>query len=122
MSIEQDFEAFWEAFPKRTGRIAAFRQYQCAIYYQKASPDAIMKGVEAYRKHLLITNTDFQYVKPPQKWLDEGCWEDEYEINLPKQEYVSPEKARQELRMNGFFKTGYWLDSWGERPKPILVG
>lgn len=116
MSIEEDFEAFWQAYPKRTGRVAAFRQYQCAVYYQKAAHDSIMKGVEAYRKHVLITNTDFQYVKPPQKWLDEGCWDDEYELNLPRIEYSSPEKVRDEARISGFHKNGYWQDAWGERP------
>lgn len=84
MTIEQDFEAFFQAFPKRTGKIAAFKQYQCAVYYQNATHDEIMSGVEAYKKHLVLKETPFEYIAAPQRWLDAGRWADEYEANLPK--------------------------------------
>lgn len=84
MTLQEQFDAFWEAYPKRTGKIAAFKQYQCAIYYQNATHDEIMRGVEAYKKHLLIKQTPFEYIAAPKLWLDEGRWADEYEVNLPK--------------------------------------
>lgn len=44
-----------------------------------------MAGVEAYRRHLIAKNTDPQYIAAPARWLADGRWDDEYEINLPKQ-------------------------------------
>lgn len=121
MTLEQQFDAFWQAFPKRIGRIAAFKQYQCAVYYQNAQHDAIMKGVEAYKKHLIQNDTEFQFIAAPQRWLSDGRWEDEYEANLPKQEFLSPQNAQQQARVNGYHKTGFWMEAWGEKPKLSLV-
>ena len=87
MSIESDFDAFWAAFPKRQSKHIAMRQYQMAVYYKEATHEAIMKGVEAYKRHLVKKETDFQFIAAPDKWLAAGRWEDEYEANLPKPEF-----------------------------------
>lgn len=86
MSIEQDFEAFWQAYPKRTGRVMAYRQYLAAVYYGGATSELILKGIEAYKRHLMTQQTEFQFIKSPAAWLSGGHWLDEYEINLPKAE------------------------------------
>lgn len=118
--IEHDFEEFWNAYPKRTGRIAAFKQYQCAVYYSEATHASIMAGLEAYKNHLRAAQTEFQFIVSPQRWLADGRWEDEYELNLPKQEIKSSAEMQKEARLQGFYKTGFWVDTWGERPGPNL--
>ena len=69
-----DFDAFWAAYPRREGQLAAKREYIFAR--RTASAEAILEGVARYMEHL---PRDRQYIKKPANWLRDGCWSDEYD-------------------------------------------
>jgi hypothetical protein len=69
-----DFDIFWAAYPLRSGRLAAEREYRHAR--QRTSADVILAGVQRYLEHL---PREARYIKKPENWIRDGCWMDEYD-------------------------------------------
>ena len=66
--IRQRFAAFYAAYPRKDGKIAAEKAYRRAL--QRASADEIDAGLAGYRFH-----ADPQYHPLPATWLNQGRWE-----------------------------------------------
>lgn len=73
LSIDDEFEKFWHAYPRRTGKLDARRAYAKAV--KLAAPDRIIAG--AYRYAQERYDQDEQFTKHPATWLNKGCWDDE---------------------------------------------
>lgn len=69
---EEQFAAFWAAYPKKVGKDAARRAWAKAA--RRADPDKIVEVVGRYP-----FRPDRQFVKDPATWLNAGCWEDDLE-------------------------------------------
>ncbi len=69
---EEQFAAFWAAYPKKVGKDAARRAWAKAI--RRADVDKIVEVVSRYP-----FRPDRQFVKDPATWLNAGCWEDDLE-------------------------------------------
>lgn len=65
-----DFAAFWEAYPRKVGKLAAQKAYIRAA--RQSSAIAIIDGVTAYS-----FPTDPQFIPHASTWLNEGRWMDE---------------------------------------------
>lgn len=112
-----DFDEFWKAYPKKTGKQKAQTCYQSAL--KKTSHATIMHGLSRYNEYIRMNKTEDRYIKHPQTWLNAGCWLDEYK-DLP---LLNRTPAKQELtadelfsRAVDFFKlTGQWNI---DRPRP----
>lgn len=78
MDLTHDFGEFWKHYPRKVGKLAAFREYAKARRH--ASAAEILAGVERYRQHL---PDDLQFVCHARTWLHQGRWEDEYEVERP---------------------------------------
>lgn len=65
------FEAFWKAYPRHVGKLAAIKAYAKAR--RLASAADILAGVERY-KRLKPAYADFCH---PATWLNQGRWLDE---------------------------------------------
>jgi hypothetical protein len=85
MSYATDFGAFWDRYPRKVGKLAAFKAYQKAR--SQASADEILAGVENYRAHL---PSDAQFICHPTTFLNQGRWMDSYETPTP---HVKPRPA-----------------------------
>lgn len=72
-SVDNSFEEFWNAYPRRVGKQAARRAFTRAIH--STDPDTIVAGARAYAASKL---PDLQYVPYPRSWLDAGCWDDDH--------------------------------------------
>ena len=123
-TTEEPFAAFWNAYPRRIGKKDAFRAYVKAIN-DGTTPEEIIAGVEAYKADIIQKQTDESFVAHPSTWLNQGRWMDVHGLNLPKVESLSREESTRLARTAGFFKTGFWKDEWGDRPKEVnlrLVG
>lgn len=79
MSLETEFSEFWSEYPRRVGKLAAYREYVKAR--KVASAAAILAGVQRYRQHL---PQDEQYICHPRTFLYQGRWEDEYEVAVER--------------------------------------
>lgn len=68
-----EFQAFWQAYPRRVGKLDAVKAYAKARAL--ASADEILAGVEAYKKH----KPEYCDYAHPATWLNKGRWMDEYD-------------------------------------------
>lgn len=70
-----DFEDFWRAYPKRTGKKAALRRWREAV--KTADPALIASKAAEYARS--VAGTEKRYIKNPEGWLSAGRYEDEFE-------------------------------------------
>lgn len=68
-----DFNRFWQAYPRRVAKAAARREFAKAIL--KAPIESILAGVEAYKRN----KPDYQDWAHARTWLYNERWEDEWE-------------------------------------------
>lgn len=68
----RDFEAFWEAYPKKVGKTDAQKSWQ---KIKGVSLDTLLKAIEAQKKSKQWQ--DRQYIPNPSTWLNQGRWMDE---------------------------------------------
>lgn len=71
-TYSSDFERFWQVYPKRVGKQAAYRRWRDAI--KTASVETIIAGAERYRDD---PNREAGFTKDPSGWLHDGRWEDD---------------------------------------------
>jgi hypothetical protein len=76
------FTAFYDAYPKKVGKLNAEVAYKKAI--KKVNHNILMAGLEKYKTYLAINKTESKYIKQPATWLNQGCWEDSYEQQTQK--------------------------------------
>ena len=69
--LEQEFAAFWAAYPRRTGKRNAVAAYVKAR--TRATPAVIVAGAQRYHDD---PNRVDQYTKHPTTWLNGDCWGD----------------------------------------------
>jgi hypothetical protein len=69
-TVEETFDEFWQAYPKKVGKQDARRAWARAT--RSTDPDKIIDVVRRYP-----FREDRTYVKHPATWLNDGCWEDD---------------------------------------------
>lgn len=68
-----EFAAFFAAYPKREGRVAASQAYSAAMGGGTVTPGELLAAAKAYgaaKQHI----TDPKYIKMPANWLRDQCW------------------------------------------------
>jgi hypothetical protein len=70
------FEAFWTAYPKKTGRLAAKKAWD-KLNGTRPSTEAIVAKVEELKKSEQWLKDGGQYIPLPTTWLNQGRWDDE---------------------------------------------
>lgn len=77
LSRRAQFERFWEAYPKKRLRDAAWQAWQTKRPPLEACLDAITRlcRTEEWRRE------NGRYIPHPGHWLDSGGWQDETELN-----------------------------------------
>lgn len=73
ISISEQTEQLWKAYPKRVGKLAAMRAIKAAL--KVGDFDTIMAGVKRYAA--AVVDADPHYTKHPQGWFSAGRWADE---------------------------------------------
>jgi hypothetical protein len=66
-----DFERFWNIYPKKTDKGAARRAFATAV--KKADPELIIAKAKAYAEDPNLP--DKQFIKYPASWLNAEAWE-----------------------------------------------
>ncbi len=67
------FPAWWEAYPRKVGKIAAEKKYRTAL--KIAPAEKLLAGAIRYRDD---PKRKPDFTKHPSTWLKAGCWEDAY--------------------------------------------
>ena len=68
-----DFEAFWQAYPRKVGKLTALKAYYKAV--QIALPEVILAGLERVKPGW--AKRDMTYTPHASTWLNRGGWEDQ---------------------------------------------
>jgi hypothetical protein len=68
-----DFERFWQAYPKKIGKVAA----QKALARVKVPVDVLIAAVEKQKQSDQWTRDAGRYIPNAATWLNQGRWEDE---------------------------------------------
>ena len=73
------FEKFWALYPRRTGKLAAWRVWErvsrkCPVATEDGIIAALQKQLDG--GHF---STDVKFVPHPRTWLNQGRWDDEIE-------------------------------------------
>lgn len=78
---DQRFDAFWAAYPKRTGKAAALRWWIKKKPSQEFT-DMVLRALERQVVWPQWCRDGGQYIPNPTTWLSEGRWDDEQPANV----------------------------------------
>jgi hypothetical protein len=74
--LEQRFDAFWTAYPKKVGKDAARRAWQ-KIRPSPDLTDKILAAIAWQRSQGSWLRDGGRYIPHPATWLNQGRWDDE---------------------------------------------
>lgn len=107
-----DFEKFWEAYPSKVGKDAAFRAFKSVIK-KGVTLEILLDGVARY---IRSKPADREWCNP-NKWLREGRWKDEVPTPEPSDRSKPDSDRDWETRLSIYKPGGYWHADWGPRPE-----
>jgi hypothetical protein len=76
-----EFLSFWEAYPKKKGRDAAWKAWQ-KRNSDRPQINKVLASIEAQKKSSQWMKERGQYIPHPATWINQGRWSDEPEIPL----------------------------------------
>lgn len=87
MSIEEKFNDFWSAYPKKVGKKAAFTAFK-RINPNDELLDRMKKAIEWQK--MTYSWQDPQFIPNPLTWLHQERWEDECTVKPMVQKKEKP--------------------------------
>lgn len=81
--LEDEFDALWLLYPRKSGKKDALRHYKAARKSGVAY-DTIEDGIKRYVQHIRDEHTDEQYIAMGSTWFSGHRWEDTYARPSPK--------------------------------------
>ena len=73
MSIDEDFQRFWSAYPEKKGKGVARQSFAKAL--KKTTLQTMLAAIEAYKVH----KPTWKAFCHPATWLNQERWDDEWE-------------------------------------------
>lgn len=70
----EDFDVFWEAYPKKVGKKAARKAFD---KLRGVPVETLLRALEEQKKSSQWTEDKGKYIPEPSKWLNQERWEDE---------------------------------------------
>jgi len=89
----QDFEKFWNAYPVKKAKKAAFRSWK-RVKKELPPLDELIQIIEKQKRSEAWTRENGRFIPHPTTWLNQGRWEDEIEIpqnDVKKNIFLFPE-------------------------------
>lgn len=81
--VEERFDAFWKAYPKKIGK-GASRKVWIKLKPSQALLEQMLETVEAFKDTDQWKQDNGQYIPNPSTWLNQGRWEDEVPVDKGK--------------------------------------
>lgn len=72
---DDGFAAFWNAYPKKVGKVAAEKAFR----KHRAKLPIMLKALEIHKKSIQWQKDGGQYIPHPATWLNQQRWDDEVE-------------------------------------------
>jgi hypothetical protein len=76
------FEEFWDAYPKKEGRVRALVEFRSAVS-RGATPATLVAKAKQYAGAKARVS-DPRYLKMPSNWLRDECWREDPQAPKPK--------------------------------------
>lgn len=73
-ALDPVFDAFWQVYPKKTGKEAARKAFK---KIPKSAHSLLVPAVEAQKKSRQWMEENGRFIPNPATWLNQGRWEDE---------------------------------------------
>lgn len=86
MQGDPEFLEFWNVYPKKADKKRAMKAWKAAI--REAEAETIIAGAKVYAE---IKRKDPQFIKNAATWLNDGSWENEYQ--LPPKKKTAQQRA-----------------------------
>lgn len=77
-TFPSDFLKFWQAYPKKIGKKAAYKAWKAASPRPPTSD--ILTAIDRAKRSEQWQKDDGQYIPNPATWLNQGRWDDEVDI------------------------------------------
>lgn len=75
----EDFEVFWQAYPKKVGKQAAKKAFEKVT----VPVESLVSAIKRQECSPQWSKDDGQYIPNPATWLNQGRWEDEMTVSAP---------------------------------------
>ena len=75
--IEEEFDLFWEAYPKKVGKKNAFKAFQKARKTDLPEIGVLVPIIEKQKLTTQWRRDNGQFIPNPSTWLNQGRWDDE---------------------------------------------
>lgn len=89
--LDEAFEAFWIAYPKKVGKKDARRAFSKVPH---AVWPRLVPAIEAQKKSRQWQRDGGQYIPNPATWLNQGRWDDEAPEDLTAKKYVRKDMGK----------------------------
>lgn len=92
--IQENFEKLWKLYPNKKGKQLAYRHYRALA---KKSKDPLLNrniqnGIVAYKRYLVESGTEPQYVKQGGTFFNQESWSDDWSLSAPQETNPEPQK------------------------------
>lgn len=77
-TIDKHFATFWAAYPRREAKKAAYDKF-ARLIRDGIPPETLISGARRYAASLAKAGREREKTKIPTTWLNQGCWDDEYD-------------------------------------------
>ena len=72
MSKEQEFNEFWESYPRKIARIAALKAWNKKV--SRLESPAVMQGLYIWRLYWWHTQKDTEFIPHASTWINQERW------------------------------------------------
>lgn len=78
-NYESEFETLWSLYPKKQGKVNAFKSY---IKARKDGTtfEQVKDGIGRYKRYIESKKTEEKYIKQGSTWFSQRCWDDDYTV------------------------------------------
>jgi len=90
---EIDFDQFWSAYPKKTGKQTARKAWIAKANKSKPSIEAIIAAVNTAKESKQWTEDSGRFIPNPSTWLNRHGWDDEADTEKATGSYYDQSKV-----------------------------
>lgn len=105
------FAAFWDAYPRRTGKGAARKAFGAAVA-AGADPRLVVITASAYAERCVALQKEPQFIPHPSTWLNQERWDDDEE-QAPRVRSKVDDALRSGLDLVNFYQQQEAIDPNG---------
>lgn len=100
--MREEFKLFWSSYPKKVAKDTALKAW---IKRKDLPPiEYLLDSLDRYKKTKQVIDG---FTKNPSTWINGGCWDDEHEAYIPKQQQQYQPKQSMGAKVDDVMKKYY---------------